>query len=296
MSTLTHRGRPYRVLVDLNTQCDFLLPRGALPVSNRAEVLPKIRQLMNWARLEQVGVISSLEAHRPSESSKGLPPHCIDRTRGQRKLPFTLMPRRVFLQGDNTLDVPMDPFRRYQQVILTKRDTDFLSNPKADRLINGLTPSYWIIFGVTASHCVKAMVLGLLARQQHVVVVKDACGYWSQVDGEHAFLQMDAKGAILLSTDELISGLAEEKIRAKFPVPVAEDDDDQEIMADREGRNGDGQDRHERNPAASNGRRKAKSGKDDKRGKDISDFIPARLIRRKARSSKSSAKSPRDLA
>lgn len=206
----TSRGRVLidRVMVDLNTQCDFLLPRGALPVANRAAAMPNIRRLMNWARLEQVPVISSLEAHRPGESAKGMPPHCVDRTRGQRKLPFTLMPHRVLLCGDNTFDVPTDPFRRYQQIILTKRETDFLTNPKADRLINALSVEHWIIFGVTASNCVKAMVLGLLARHNRVVVVRDACGHWSEADGEHAFRMMSAKGAHLLTTDEVIAGAA----------------------------------------------------------------------------------------
>ena len=207
---ITPRGRVLldRVMVDLNTQCDFLLPRGALPVANRAEAMPRIRQLMNWARLEQVPVISSLESHRPGESIKGLPPHCIDRTRGQRKLPFTLLPRRLLLCGDNTFDIPSEPFRRHQQIILTKREVDFLTNPKTDRLINSLSPEYWIIFGVTASNCVKAMVLGLLARHNRVVVVRDACGYWSESDGEHAFRKMSAKGAHLLTTEEVIAGAA----------------------------------------------------------------------------------------
>ena len=40
-----------RVLVDLNTQCDFLLSKGAAPVANRLTVLPNVRRVMNWARL-----------------------------------------------------------------------------------------------------------------------------------------------------------------------------------------------------------------------------------------------------
>src|SRR5262245_50540367 len=114
------RGSSFdRVLVDMNTQCDFLLPKGALPVANRNHILPNIRKLMNWARNQRMPVISSLEAHRPGEPIKGLPPHCIDRTSGQKKLPFTLMPKRIMLHGDNTIDVPFEIFRKFQQVIFT---------------------------------------------------------------------------------------------------------------------------------------------------------------------------------
>lgn len=212
MNTLGRRAGIDQILVDLNTQCDFLLPGGALPVANRAEVLPNVRHLMNWARIKRVPVISSLEAHRHGESTRGMPPHCIDRTLGQRKLPFTLMPQRIVLQGDNTSDVPTEPFRKYQQIIFTKRNADFLANPKADRLINATQSNAWILIGVTATHCVKAVALGLLARHQRVIVVKDACGYWSMIDGEHAIRQMEAKGAIVVTTDDVISGAVTRRI------------------------------------------------------------------------------------
>lgn len=211
-----------RILIDLNTQFDFLLPGGAMPVANRSTALPNIRRLMNWARLQEVPIISSLEAHRIGESLHGLPPHCIDRSPGQRKLPFTLMPKRILVMGDNTTDLPSDPFRRYQQIIFTKRNVDFLSNPKADRLINSIGVDHFIIFGISAAHCVKAMVLGLIAQHNHVVVVTDACGWWSHSDAEHSFRQMDAKGAVLVSTEELVTGAAEERIRTQRPLHVLE--------------------------------------------------------------------------
>src|SRR5262245_53583913 len=88
MSILSRRGSFHRILVDMNTQYDFLLPRGVLPVANRAEILPNIRKLMNWGRVEQVPIISTLESHRPGEVIRGFPAHCIDRTPGQKKLPF----------------------------------------------------------------------------------------------------------------------------------------------------------------------------------------------------------------
>ncbi len=212
MNTMGRRATFEQILVDLNTQCDFLLPGGALPVANRAEVLPNVRRLMNWARTRQIPVISSLEAHRHGESFRSLPPHCIDRTLGQRKLPFTLMPQRLVLQGDNTSDVPSDPFRKYQQIIFTKRNADFLTNPKADRLINATHADSWILFGVTSTHCVKSVALGLMARHHRVIVIRDACGCWSMTDGEHALRQMEAKGAVIVTTDEVISGAATERI------------------------------------------------------------------------------------
>ncbi|MCK6483593.1 MAG: cysteine hydrolase [Phycisphaerae bacterium] len=206
MSKGLRRAEPHRIALDLNTQCDFLLPRGAMPVANRSDILPNIRRLMEWIRAEGVPVVSSVDAHRPGEPMNGVPRHCIDDTQGQRKVPFTLLPRRVWLQADNTLDVPGDLFSRYQQAIMAKRSRDFLSNPKADRLMSDLSPKYFIVFGVATEICVKSVVLGLIARRRQVVLVADALGHWNAADADLAVRQMIAKGAVPVATEELVSG------------------------------------------------------------------------------------------
>jgi len=256
MSTQTRRYLFDRILVDMNTQCDLLLPRGALPVTNRTEVLPNIRKLMNWARVGSIPIISSLECHRPSEPSRGLPPHCVDRSGGQRKIPFTLMPRRALVMGDNTMDIPADPFRRVQQLIITKRSRDFLANPKADRLFHSLSASYFVIFGTVAEHCVKAMALGLLARQHRVAIVTDACGSWSAGDAELAMRLMDAKGAVLVTTDELISGAATERILSSRVDAVIEEET--ETVGAFASQNGKDHGNAE-SPAKSNGQKRGSS-------------------------------------
>lgn len=218
MSASPRQGYFDRVLIDLNTQCDFLLPRGAVPVANREQILPNVRRLMSWARNMRLPVISTIDSHRPCEQSNGFPPYCVDRTPGQKKLPFTLLPRRIILPGDNTLDLPIEAFRRYRQLIFTKRSSDFLTNPKADRLVSQIRVHHLVVFGVITECCVKAAVLSLMARLRRVVVVTDACGFWSPPDADLATRQMEAKGAVLVTTEELISGQAEERIRA---TPVA---------------------------------------------------------------------------
>jgi len=237
MSSSTRWSAFDRILVDMNTQCDFLLPNGATPVANRAQVLPNIRRLMNWGRIQDLPVVSSLECHRPGEFTNGLPPHCLDYSNGQKKLPFTLMPRRIILHGDNTLDLPLEPFRRYQQLIFSKRQVDFLTNPKADRLVNAVAVGYFIVFGALAEQCIKAGALGLLTRRHRVVVVTDACGCWCPTEADLAFRQMDAKGAILVSTEELLSGAADARIAAA-PLPAVPDEDDLPVQVPANGNGG----------------------------------------------------------
>ena len=67
-------------------------------------------------------------------------------------------------------------------------------------------------------------MLGLLARRRKIIVIRDACGYWYDSEAELAFRQMSAKGAILATTEELLSGEAEAKINQNRK-PSAENKD-----------------------------------------------------------------------
>ncbi len=234
MGTNLRRNGFDRVLVDLNTQCDYLLPTGAAPVLNRAHIVPNIRRLMDWARHSATPVVSSLNANRPTDNFNGTPRHCIDQTPGQRKLPFTLLPRRILLPGDNTLDLPIDLLRRYRQVIFPKHARDLLTNPKADRLLTDIPAAHLIIFGMVCEHCVKATVLALLTRQRNVVVVRDACGFWNQSEADLALRQMEAKGAFLFTADQIVTNVSlPERIIVTPPDP-----EDDARAADGNGKNG----------------------------------------------------------
>lgn len=211
------------ILFDLNTQCDLFLPKGALPVVNRAEVLPNIGRIMNWARVGSVPVVSSLECRRIEASARGLPAYCIDGSAGQRKVPVTLLSRRIVVHDDNTVDVPPDYFRRYQQIILIKRSCDFLANPKADRLFHALSIHHLVVIGAVAEYDLTSTVISLLARDQRVAVVTDACGAWSVDAAAQSMRQMDAKGAVLVTTEELISGAANERLRNAQPIIAPEE-------------------------------------------------------------------------
>lgn len=197
-----------RVIIDLNTQRDFLCPEGTVRVLNRRLVLPAIRVLMRWARRQRVPVISTIEAHRPGEPTNSAPRHCIDGTRGQQKLAFTLLPKRILVEADNTHSLPLDLLAHYRQVIFRKRTRDIMTNPKADRLFSQLQADVMYVFGMTAESTVKPFVLGLLARRQPVTVIRDACGWWDTADADLAFRQMAAKGAELIGTSQLISEIA----------------------------------------------------------------------------------------
>ncbi|MBI4716495.1 MAG: isochorismatase family protein [Planctomycetes bacterium] len=200
-------GRCYEcVAVDLNTQRDFCERDGAYPVANRAELIPALRRIVAWMKWYGAPVISSLDSHRPTEVTfLGHPLCCIDGSMGQQKLGFTMLARHARVEFDNTWSVSLDLFSSFQQLIFRQRNEDLLSNPKADRFLTHVPVHEFVLFGNTLECAVKAVALGLRARNKAVSIVVDACGYWDQGAADLALRQLAAKGAALITTDELLA-------------------------------------------------------------------------------------------
>jgi nicotinamidase-related amidase len=205
------------VLIDVNTQHDFLDEAGAWPALNREGLVPALRRVVAWSKWNHVPVVSSVECHWRDEvrAARG-PQHCLDGTHGQEKLPFTVFASYVKVEGDNTLAVPIDLFRKHQQVIFRKRTLDFFLNPKADRFLTQLPASEFVMAGLGLESSIKAIALGLIARGKTVSIVLDACGYFERTEGELTARLLEAKGARILTVDELVARRLPRPIR--YPV------------------------------------------------------------------------------
>lgn len=199
-------GRAWEcVLVDLNTQRDFLEEGAACPIRNRSEVVAAGRRVIAWAKWNHVPVISSIDAHRRGENTHdGFPTHCLDGSRGQQKVGWTLFGSRVRIEADNTLAAPTDLFKAYQQVIFRKRTHDLFGNPKADRFLTQLACEEFILSGVGLEYSIESLALGLLARNRRVTVVADCCGYWNPSEADLALRRIHAKGGNLTTVENLV--------------------------------------------------------------------------------------------
>lgn len=203
--SLDRKSKPLPcVLLDVNTQRDFLQPGMACPVPLQDDLVRQVRCVIAWAKRNQVPVISTVDSHRHGEvRNKKIPPHCIDGTPGQQKMPFTLFGSYVKVEGDNTLAVPIDLFTRHQQVIFRKRTSDLFLNPKADRFITHLPVAEYVLMGLSLEGSIKAITLGLLARGKQVSVVLDCCGYWDRSEADLAVRLMEAKGVRMIRVADL---------------------------------------------------------------------------------------------
>ncbi|MBN1816140.1 MAG: cysteine hydrolase [Sedimentisphaerales bacterium] len=189
--------RRIRIIVDIDTQRDYLLANGTLCARNHPSVLANIRRLMAWARLKNIRMISTARINPANHSRLDF---CVEGTAGQKKVPYTIRNRHISFTADGCTDLPRDILRRYDQIIVDKRCDDPFDEPRADRILSELKVTEFVVFGALTECAVKSTVLGLLARRRNVTVITDAVGYRDKELADIALRQMEAKGANMIDT------------------------------------------------------------------------------------------------
>ena len=195
------RKQRKHILVDIDTQKDFILEGSDLCIINRQKILANIRRLMAWARLKDIPIISTAEVYyNHGECSMG---HCLEGTEGQRKISYTLMNNRVSFPADGWNALPADVLRRHRQVILHKRCIDPFEEPRIERLLSEVEANEFVLIGIDAENAVMSTALGLLQRGKQVRVIVDALGGINLEQIQLAVRKMAAKGAKLSQTRDL---------------------------------------------------------------------------------------------
>jgi nicotinamidase/pyrazinamidase len=190
--------------LDVDTQRDFMLSTGALYVPGAERIIPKLRRLFDFARKNEISILSSMDTHAVNDPEfKQFPPHCVQGTDGQRKLDETLLPRPLIF-----LHKPVDRnfgevVRKHQQIIVEKQSLDFFSNPAAERLLRVLPPRA-IVFGVTTEYCVKIICLGLRRMGVQTALVTDAVRALAPKTEKEALEEMHAAGVEFIALDTLL--------------------------------------------------------------------------------------------
>lgn len=192
------RARRRQILIDINTQRDFLLASGSACIRNHRRVLSHIRRMMAWARTHDVPVISMCDVH--SEDPTRAAYHLNG---GQEKVRYTLFNNHLRFAPDNNTDLPREMLRQYKQVILPNRCHDPFDEPRIDRLLSEIRAGEFVVIGTSAEDTVASTVLGLLQRNKTVTVVSDAVGSHDSNEGKMALRKMEAKGANMTDTKHI---------------------------------------------------------------------------------------------
>ena len=196
------KSRRKQILIDIDTQKDFLLAGGKACIRNHRRVLAHIRRVMAWARFQHIPIISTAEVY-PNNNGESAIGYCIDGTEGQKKVRYTLLNDRLIFAADGNTDLPRDMLRQHRQIILHKRCVDPFDEPRIDRLLSEVRANEFILVGASLEGAVKMTALGLLQRGKRVTIIVDAVGTHNNKDAKLALRKMETKGAKLVETKKL---------------------------------------------------------------------------------------------
>jgi nicotinamidase/pyrazinamidase len=172
------------ILIDVDTQIDFLLPAGALYVPGAERLLAVYEEIFRKVRERSIPVLSSVDAHVENDPEFAhWPPHCVKGTLGQQKAPCTLA-------GE-------------QQVVVEKQTLDIFSNPHWETLLARHPGEECVVIGVATDYCVRHAVDGLLDRGRQVAVVTDAIRGIDAAASERLLEGWRARGARLIASSAI---------------------------------------------------------------------------------------------
>ncbi len=189
---------------DIDTQRDFMLPKGALYVPGAERLIPKLRRLFEFAKKNEVHILSTADAHTPEDPEfEQFPAHCVEGTEGQRKLDETLLPYPLVLKNQAIDRNLIEDVRKHLQIIVEKKTLDVFSNPVIERLLRILPPRA-IVFGVATEYCVQSACLGLRREGVQTVLITDVIKALSPQTERAALNNLRQAGVEFTTLDTLL--------------------------------------------------------------------------------------------
>ena len=196
--------KPY-VFVDIDTQIDFIHDLGNLAVPGADGLRDNLKALTDFALVNKIKIIASMDAHPPDDSEFELfPPHCVVGTEGQRKIEETTVENNSVITNEAEAVDLVDSVSDFDQILLEKQAFDVFTNRHAEAVIDSLQAEEYVVYGVATDYCVRAAVLGLLERGCRVTVVEDAIAPVEKQTGEESLKLMRGEGAVFKSTIDII--------------------------------------------------------------------------------------------
>lgn len=206
-----------RILWDVDTQVDFMLPHGKLYVPGAEETMPAMERLVAAARAAGILHVASADDHELTDPEisdepdfqNTYPPHCLRGTRGAMKVEAT--------EQDDPLPLSLTPYppglipeliEGRRELLLLKKNFNVFTNPNTEPLLDALDPDEIVVFGVATDVCDDAAIRGFLQRGRRVVFVEDAARGLDEARTQTCTASWRDGGVEFATADEVVRSLA----------------------------------------------------------------------------------------
>ena len=193
------------VFIDVDTQRDFMLSDGRLYINEAEKIIPNLKLLTDAASKRDIRIISTLDTHLKNDPEfKRFPAHCVEKTRGQKKIPQALLKKHIFISRKIlTRKELFAKVEGYKQIIIEKNTYDVFTNFNLSRLLKPFNEAF--VYGVAVDYCVKYAVLGLLQSGLKVNLVTDAVSAVEPREGKALLAKFKNNGVRLVKTKEVMA-------------------------------------------------------------------------------------------
>ncbi len=209
-------GPMKRLLWDVDTQIDFMLPHGKLYVPGAEETTSTMARLVSAAREAGIPHVASADDHELTDPEisdepdfrNTYPPHCLRGTKGAQKIPET--------EQDDPLpfaSLPIPPglvpglIEGRREFLLLKKNFDVFTNPNTEALVDALDPEEIILFGVATDVCDDAAIRGLVRRGRRVRFIEDAARGLDESRTAACLATWHEMGVELATAEKVLAGL-----------------------------------------------------------------------------------------
>jgi nicotinamidase/pyrazinamidase len=165
------------VLLDIDTQYDFLCPEGKLYVPGAENIHETLVKMIQFAAAKGIKILSTVDAHKEySKEFQKFPAHCIIGTKGQKKLIGTVLYSDYVMTPTNKVWPKTN-----KQLIFEKDHNDPFTNGLFVDVIDNYVrfgeedeEIVFLVMGVALDICVKFAIEGLQKRNADYIVISDA--------------------------------------------------------------------------------------------------------------------------
>lgn len=178
------------LFIGVDLQRDFTEPEGALEIKGAAAVLEASKRLIEHAAAREIPVLLTQDTHTPDDPVfESFPPHGVLEMPGHELAP-ALGLGEVEVIPNRPLDHRVEVVPGRPVVVHSPNHRQgFFGNLNADEVLEAAEAEEHVVFGLPIEVGLRAMVVGLRARNKTTILVSDGIGH---LDGDRASFHLAA--------------------------------------------------------------------------------------------------------